>query len=97
MDFTLSDTFGRRHIIMASGLFATVVGLQVLWIPNVYAYLAIRFFLGIAYTGLMTTSTYKSEIFSADHRYIAITCDFSVVLGAITLPLISSYIQVCMA
>ena len=38
----LSDAFGRRKVVIAAAALNTVAGLQVLWIGNVYLYIAIR-------------------------------------------------------
>ena len=35
----LSDTFGRRTVILAAALFGGLVGCQAFWIPNFYGYL----------------------------------------------------------
>ena len=39
----LSDAFGRRRVVMAAAALSTICGLQVLWIENVYLYIAIRY------------------------------------------------------
>ena len=49
-------------------------------------YVAIRFCLGISYTGLLSTSSYKSEIFPAKWRFVAVNLDFSFVYGAMMAP-----------
>ena len=53
----LSDKFGRRRTVMASGLFAGFVGIFMIWVPNLEFYCALRFLLGIAFTGLTTMSS----------------------------------------
>lgn len=82
----LSDTYGRRTVILWSAVFGGVSGCQAFWIPSFYGYIAIRFCLGIAYTGLLSTSSYKSEIFPASWRFVAVNLDFSFIYGAMLAP-----------
>ena len=62
---------------------------QAIWIPSFYGYVIIRFLLGIAYTGMLTVTTYKSEIFPASWRFVAINLDFAFIYGAMLSPALS--------
>ena len=62
---------------------------QALWIPNFYTYVGLRFLLGIADTGMLTITTYKSEIFPASKRFVAVNLDFSFLYGAMLAPALS--------
>ena len=84
----LSDRFGRRIVMLGASIFAGIVGCQAIWVPNLYAYLAVRFFLGMANVGTFT-DVYKSEIFSAKWRFMALNLDLSFIYGSMLTPLIS--------
>ena len=84
-----SDRFGRRIVVLVSAIVAGVIGCQAIWIPNLYAYLGVRFGQGIAYIGCISISTYQSEIFPAKWRFAALNLDLSFMYGAVLTPAIS--------
>ena len=82
----LTDKFGRRKPSIIAVSLAVITGINVLWVPNLVAYGALRFILGLCFVTILSVITLKMEMFSAKHRFVAESCDFGWALGSLLLP-----------
>ncbi|XP_036325024.1 synaptic vesicle glycoprotein 2B-like [Rhagoletis pomonella] len=69
----LSDTVGRRTILLYSTSAASLISVVSIFIPNYWAYVFMRFVVGVFYAGPSTiTFAYLGEFFTVRHCAIAL-------------------------